>query len=38
MFKLEEICEELSEIQVPMRVEQLESKRFQAEEEASTHE
>ena len=38
MFKLEEICEELSQIQIPMRAEELESIGVHVEEEASTDE
>jgi hypothetical protein len=38
MFKLEEICEELSQIQIPMRSEELESIGIHVEEEASTDE
>ena len=38
MFKLEEICEELSQIQIPMRVEELESIGVHVEEEASADE
>ena len=38
MFKLEEICEELSQIQIPMRSEELESIGVHVEEEASTDE
>ena len=38
MFKLEEICEELSQIQIPMRAEELESIGIHVEEEASAEE
>jgi len=38
MFKLEEICEELSEIQILMRAEELESIGIHVEEEASAEE
>ncbi len=38
MFKLEEICEELSQIQIPMRAEELESIGVHVEEEASADE
>jgi hypothetical protein len=38
MFKLEEICEELSQIQIPVRAEELESIGVHVEEEASTDE
>jgi len=38
MFKLEEICEELSQIQIPMRAEELESIGIHVEEEASADE
>jgi hypothetical protein len=38
MFKLEEICEELSQIQIPMRAEELESTGVHVEEEASADE
>ncbi len=38
MFKLEEICEELSQIQIPMRPEELEAIGIHVEEEASTDE
>lgn len=38
MFKLEEICEELSQIQIPMRADELESIGVHVEEEASTDE
>ena len=38
MFKLEEICEELSQIQIPMRADELESIGIHVEEEASTDE
>ena len=38
MFKLEEICEELSQIQIPMRADELESIGVHVEEEASADE
>ena len=38
MFKLEEICEEFSQIQIPMRTEELESIGVHVEEEASADE
>src|SRR4030095_176520 len=38
MFKLEEICEELSQIQIPMRADELESIGVHVEEEASAAE
>ena len=38
MFKLEEICEELSQVKIPMRADELESIGVHVEEEASTDE